>query len=277
MADELDEILREGLQRAGKGYRRGTSDPETLLSRIRARRRRATSLATVALLALGTSAGAIVASTREDSRGVRVASDAGEPTGDVPMTSEPVTPSGEPQQVPEKDGGTTGSTAVGTTAPREAPRPRETGGGTVAPPPRTGGTSQPPASTIPPGEAGVGDGTVGASPPAPPPPTTTVASSGDVVLTEDHEGATVRVAPGRGIEVRLSPSSGVRWTTPASSDEAVVATLSRSAASDGSAQGTFVARASGSATLSAKGEYPCSGNEACMRPNREYRVTIVVG
>jgi hypothetical protein len=91
-------------------------------------------------------------------------------------------------------------------------------------------------------------------------------------VTQSDSGRTYRLHRGDGLDVQLSGPSGVTWTEPSSSDQAV---LHRTGGSPGTtATGTFVARSRGRAQVTAWGTPTCSS--ICPTYIIAFQVNVVV-
>lgn len=106
-------------------------------------------------------------------------------------------------------------------------------------------------------------------PPLPAPPDAPVSSDARQITLAD-DGSTVNLAVGASFVLNLQ--DGAMWSVNVD-DSSVLALQSPTPA-----QGTFVGKAAGTATLQAIGSLPCrQTHPACMTPDRVFRVKVVVG
>jgi hypothetical protein len=108
-----------------------------------------------------------------------------------------------------------------------------------------------------------------------PPPTL----AGPRQLTVADNGATVRLRRGQSVTIGLAAQGMFSWHTPVAAGTAV-----RQVSSDGGyptdlpARATFLATTSGAATLTATDDTAClHAHPACLPPQQQWQVTIVVG
>jgi len=97
-----------------------------------------------------------------------------------------------------------------------------------------------------------------------------------VTVTDDDSGATVHLAVGQRLRVRLSQNT---YDPPTSSADRVVVRRSSSGGypSDQPVDATFEAAAAGQADVTTQTDAACFHTEPrCMMPQREWRVTVVV-
>ncbi|WP_327070667.1 hypothetical protein [Kitasatospora sp. NBC_01302] len=103
----------------------------------------------------------------------------------------------------------------------------------------------------------------------------------EVVLTNDSNGQTVRVAVGDRIDVRLTGSTAgeaaLAWTEPTAGDSAVLQRTAGGTAPDGSAWAAFTAQGGGSGQITAERRCVPTPGVVCSHVVVRWKVTVVVG
>lgn len=92
-------------------------------------------------------------------------------------------------------------------------------------------------------------------------------------------GVTVRLAPGQSITATLAGQGMFSWHIPTATGTAVRQVGGSGGYPTGQpAQATFLATASGSAILTATNDTACiHAHPACLPPQQQWRVTVLVG
>lgn len=126
------------------------------------------------------------------------------------------------------------------------------------------------------GTATSGPGRVSSPAASPKPRPTPTAVGGTVTVTDEDRGATVRLARGQHLRVRLSSGT---WDPPVSSADGVVVRRSSAGGypSDQPVDAVFEAVGSGSADVTAQSDAACFHTEPrCMMASRQWEVRVVV-
>ena len=98
-----------------------------------------------------------------------------------------------------------------------------------------------------------------------------------VVLSNDNSGDTVHVSPGTTIVVSLKASTRTVWNAPESDTPTVVAPVVSLSLPNGDGLGVFVARAGGSANLTAVSRCRPVPGQVCNFLAILWRATVTVG